>query len=385
MVIERKPEPGRHDADDGERNTAKVERAADDVRIASKACLPCLMADHDDRRRLFALVSRQQVPAHERRGARYGEPRRGDLRNRDGFIGGKSGREIVLSRAERAQLFHRLDLIPPLDEIAEHPALGAPRGRRCVKQGNNPLPLVERKSGVEYLVEDVEERRADRDGDGHRESADECQPAVLDQHADTEAGIERHDVEPAQPSRVAALLFVLLDPAERGVRLPPRFPGMEPALADEPLGLHVDVEAHLFLHRGVELFPAPQCQPQCAHPRPDGSHSASPNQSRRSMTAALLICQGERPSARSLFVVCECWDSCCEPHSSSVSNEEDRAGAFRWRRIRYVVDAKIAVWLERNAGQGRVAFDEGARSLADQRREDALVGVLPDAVASRQK
>ena len=48
LVIHRKAETVRHDADDGVANPAEIDRASDDVWVAVEAPLPRLMADHHD-------------------------------------------------------------------------------------------------------------------------------------------------------------------------------------------------------------------------------------------------------------------------------------------------------------------------------------------------
>lgn len=71
----------------------------------------------------------------------------------------------------------------------------------------------------------------------------------------------RASIETASPShaaRVAALLLVFLDAAERDERAPPRLLRFEALLADQTLGFHVHVEAHFFVHLGIQVTGAPQ-------------------------------------------------------------------------------------------------------------------------------
>ena len=171
------------------------------------------------------------------------------------------------------QLLDGLQLFAPGDEVVQHSALGTPGNRSGVLQSNHPLAVLQRKRGIEHLGHDLEEHRANRDGHRHRESADQRQPPVLDEHADAEPGVERHRVNPLQPARVAPLFLVLLETAEPDVSLPARLLRVQHLLAPESLGLHLDVEAHLVLHVGIELTGAPQPPPRRSHSRPQPLHA----------------------------------------------------------------------------------------------------------------
>ncbi len=108
-------------------------------------------------------------------------------------------------------------------------------------------------------------RAADGDGDGHREPARQGEGAIPDQHADRETRVERQRVEPAQPARVASGFLELFDAAERDACEPPRFTWRDSALAHEAFRFHVDMEAHLVAHRGVELARTPERPPHGPH------------------------------------------------------------------------------------------------------------------------
>lgn len=81
---------------------------------------------------------------------------------------------------------------------------------------------------------------------------------MLDEHAEAETRIDRDGVEPSHAARVAALLLVFLDAAERDERAPPRLLRFEALLADQTLGFHIHVEAHFFVHLGIQVTGAPQ-------------------------------------------------------------------------------------------------------------------------------
>ena len=90
-------------------------------------------------------------------------------------------------------------------------------------------------------------------------------------------------------------------------------------------------------------------------------------------------------TAKPLLVVSELGNPGREPHATSVANQQHRTVAFRRCRIQRLVDAKIAIRFERNTGKGGAALDERRDGLTQQRREDALVGVLPDGIAAGQE
>jgi hypothetical protein len=150
----------------------------------------------------------------------------------------------------------------------QHSALGAAGIGGRILQRDDTIAVLRRKARIEHLGDDFERHRADGNRHRHRETADDRQAAMLDEHADAEPRVERQRVQPGQSPRITAFFLVLLDAAERDQRLPPGFPGIEAALAHEPFGVHLDVEAHLRVHGRVEAIPTPQPAP-LPHPRSD--------------------------------------------------------------------------------------------------------------------
>ncbi len=268
LVIERKHEARGHDADNGRGRATEIDHAADDVRVAAEPRLPHLVADDDDGRRPGAFVVRNEVASELRRRARHGKSRGADLRNPDGLIRRRADDEIVLRGAGGAELLDRPQRLAPIREVGQDLALGGTAGLCGVLESDDATAVLERQDGIGDFGEEFEARRADGNRHGHGESAGQRQAAVLDEHAYAEPRVERHRVDPLQPARRAPFLFVLLDAAEHDQRLAPRLDGIEPPLADEALGLHLDMEAHFIVHRGVELMAAPQSPPHRAHPRP---------------------------------------------------------------------------------------------------------------------
>ena len=100
--------------------------------------------------------------------------------------------------------------------------------------------------------------------------------------------------------------------------------------------------------------------------------------------ANLMVVRLSVDEAASL-VVAELGNSGREPDTACVANQQHRARADEWGRTQRVVDPKIAVRLERNTGDGRAVLHERRGGLTNQRREDTLVGVLPDRVAAGEE
>src|SRR5207248_1278725 len=85
-------------------------------------------------------------------------------------------------------------------------------------------------------------------------------------------------------------------------------------------------------------------------------------------------------------VIPELWNSGREPCAiAAAANQKHRAGAIRRHRVQRIVDSKIAARFERNTNSGGAALDKGSCGFTDQCREDALVGVLTDAIAAAQE
>jgi len=213
------------------------------------------------------------VPAEERRRARHGKSRGRDLGDLDGLGRPVPRYEIVLSGPKCSQVLDGHELVAPGDEVVQHPALRTSGHRRGVLQRDHALAVFQRKRGIEHLGHDLEEHRANRYGHRHRESADQRQPPVLDEHTDAEPGVEGDRVDPLPPTLIAPLFLVLLETAEPDVGLAVRLPRAHPLLVHESLGFHRDVEAHLFLHLGIELPRAPQHPAGRSHPPPELLHA----------------------------------------------------------------------------------------------------------------
>ncbi len=138
--------------------------------------------------------------------------------------------------------------------------------------GDDAIALRQWKRGIEHHADDDECRGTDRDGDRHGQTADERQPAVLGEHPDAEARVEGQGVEPAEPAGFAPFLLVSLDATKADVRPPARLLRIEASDATKAFGFHLDVEAHLILHVGVELFRAPERTPRRSQASSDGPH-----------------------------------------------------------------------------------------------------------------
>src|SRR3954464_10393175 len=82
------------------------------------------------------------------------------------------------------------------------------------------------------------------------------------------------------------------------------------------------------------------------------------------------------------YLVSQVLDAGGEPRSRRVADEQHRARAAGGRRNEDVVDAEVAVRLERNEGR---AVNQGPSQIADQRRSNALIRVRSDGVPAREQ
>ena len=175
-----------------------------------------------------ASSDREQVAAEHRRCLRDVERRRCDLGHLDRVRRRIRRHEVVLRVAERAEMLERGEAIAPRAERMQDAIVGRSGFRRHVLDGDDAISVRERERRIEEVVDDFERRGADGNRDRHRQTADQRQPAVLDEHAHAEARVERNAIEPIEPARLAPFFLVFLDPAETDVRLTARLFRTEP-------------------------------------------------------------------------------------------------------------------------------------------------------------
>jgi hypothetical protein len=116
------------------------------------------------------------------------------------------------------------------------------------------------------------------------------------------------------------------------------------------------------------------------HPRLDGS-----THTLRSFGGGGLVLRttGPPPSYQRI----ELGDARSKPGPAHrLTDEEDGAVAVgRWRRDEHIVDPEVAVGRQRDTGRVSAVLDEGCHGFTNQRREDAGVAVLANAVAAAQQ
>jgi hypothetical protein len=160
---------------------------------------------------------------------------------------------------------------------------------------DEPLAFVERQRRIDDRVDDPERDGTDRDGDRHAGDADDREPRILDEHPQAEPEVERHAREPRDAAVAAHLFLVPLDAAEGDERLASRFDRIQPALPDETVRFHVDVETKLLLHaRFRALSAGHQAQARADPGEPAHvvrSTASSPAENRRQFSSST-------PSAR---------------------------------------------------------------------------------------
>ena len=170
----------------------------------------------------------------------------------------------MLGGAEGAKLLDRNQLLTPLHEVMQHPSLGTAWRVGRVLERDHAIPVGQRQCWIDDFCDQLVEGRANRNGHRHREAANQREPAMFDEHADAESGVERERVEPLPAARIPAGLFVFFDAPEANVRLAPCFLWIETVLAHQSIRFHLDVKPHLVAHIGFEPTRPDQHPPACA-------------------------------------------------------------------------------------------------------------------------
>ena len=194
---------------------AEPQFASDDVSRAGEAPLPDVVADDDDGGGAGRRIGVGDRPADERRHPRDPKPGGRDLGDRRELDRSVGRDDVAPDRLERADIIDRLQAgAPTLDVL---PRRVTPPAGLAVPHldGDNPVPLFERKRTPHDDVERGEHDRGDADRHGHRQPADQRQPPVPDEQAEPEPDIEPRRGEPGQPA-LFAQRFERLDAAAGG-------------------------------------------------------------------------------------------------------------------------------------------------------------------------
>jgi len=248
----------RHHADDRDRRAADANDAADDVRRAVQLVLPEVVSDHHDLFSAAPFVGFQQRASHQRRNARQSEGGRGHIGDGLRLTWPGADGDAAFFHLDGAEIGDRAETVAP--QLVITARCGDPRivGDIPVPQCNDRVAVRKRNRRPERLSRDLEPDGADGDRERYGNRCDQGERRMLDQHATPEPELEPQPAEPRQPPRLPAHLLVLLHPAERDRRLPSRLGRVQAPLALEPLGFHLQVEAHLLVHFGAHRFRVPQ-------------------------------------------------------------------------------------------------------------------------------
>jgi hypothetical protein len=234
--VERELKAVRHDADDGVHGLAEPQLASDDVVRAGEAPLPDVVADDEDGRGAGRGVGVDDDPAHQRRHSRYTEAGGRDLGDRHELDRSVGRDRVAPDRLKSAHVIDRLQAVaPPLDVL---PRRVAPLARLAVPDldGDDPVPLVERKPAPQDDVERSEHDRRDPDCHGHRQPAGQREPPVADQQAEPQPHIEPRRGEPGQAALCAERFERLNVAAGGGAREPRRVVRRVPLAAELVFG-----------------------------------------------------------------------------------------------------------------------------------------------------
>ena len=242
FVKSREFEPLGHDADDRAFHVPEADASSDDAGVASEPCLPRAMADDDHRRRAWLFVIIRQQAADYRSHSREPQRRRADLGDNDRLGNVRARDQIALERSVGAEIRDRPELLAPDCEIVQ--SLIGRAVRRGVPQPDldDAIALVEGECRPGHLRREFERGRSRRDCEGHRETADERQARILDEHPRAKLEVHRPACQPSERARVAVVLFRLLDAAEGA---PGRVPGV--------VGAHAPCDESVLEQKEVRL------------------------------------------------------------------------------------------------------------------------------------
>lgn len=163
---------------------------SDHARIAAEARLPYAVPDHNDWGGTVLLVSRQQRASNERWHTNQPERRRADLRDLNRLGSAILRYQVTFERRVGAEVLNRSDLVTPRDELGQRVRFGCGRGSVPVLNGDDLLTRVERERRIDEVVSEFEEHGADRNGDGHGQTADQRKAGILDQHPTTQLEVQ---------------------------------------------------------------------------------------------------------------------------------------------------------------------------------------------------
>src|SRR5687767_7452095 len=108
---------------------SETHRPADDAGITREARLPRLVSEHDDVRRVRALVGFNERAVEERRYPNEPKRRGAELGHVDRRAPSLAGDEIALHGPECTQLANGPELLAPRDEVVHHLRRDPTRGR----------------------------------------------------------------------------------------------------------------------------------------------------------------------------------------------------------------------------------------------------------------
>jgi len=229
LANRRSREAGRTDADNGHGHALYQQRTADHGIVTRERTLPVAVADDGRGNRSRPIVVAHEEPAD-------GRPQSERFVERATHPGGRRAHDRVgRSDVERrvAEPAHVRKHVPLIGQTAHEriretvPAFSAGQDHRHLHQ---LLRVAHRKGAEQQRLNEAEDRRVRANAERERQDRDECEPGRSAQRSRRVQQIAPRIVQPPERSRVALMLFGLLDAADCASRGVARFVGRHPSV-----------------------------------------------------------------------------------------------------------------------------------------------------------
>ncbi len=259
----RKREAVGDDADNRPRNGVENDLGADDAGVRGEAIPPEVLGNHDHVARVRRGVRGRDRPTEHGGDAEHLEHRGSDQRAGDDLrvLGAaKDGAPV----GDEGDADERPGFVADSHVIAfrQSPARVAVAAG-ALRQMDQLVGSSEREIGRRHGTLDGEYRGRRANAEGERDDRRRGESGTRAQLAHGVTKVLREIVEQAQADRIARVVLVPLDSAERRSSQTAGFVGGH-AAANELGGFHFDVEAHLVVHVALALLSAGRATGACA-------------------------------------------------------------------------------------------------------------------------
>ena len=285
LLVRRKPESGRKDADNRPRLFVRADRAANGVGASAELFLPRGVAQDCHWRRARHVIAGHERPAGRDRNAEHLEETGRDL-DRSHELGPSSAGQCHSARRERrdgvkagALQFPRFvigvggDVFPIAGLLVrrpdQHEAVGVREGQRA----------------QQHRIHHAEDRRVDANAKAERQDGGHRERWTFPKDAHGKTEVLSQVVEDRYAAAIAVLFFDLLEPAEADERIAPR--GLRRHTGAE-IVVDVQLQMTLELRLQIAFVPAgPDHRSQSPHPHAHVPHDDDSGEKNRAMMSVV--------------------------------------------------------------------------------------------------